>query len=74
MSSLGFPPRSKDGGIEAPMSLRGLFGNDDDDEEEGNSGGFEQEYSEQAVQLCAETLIIRQYCWHMANANKGTND
>ena len=28
------------------------------------------EYSEQTVQLCDESLVIRQYCWHMANANK----
>ena len=73
MSSFVPPPRAKDGGIEAPMSLGGLFADSDSDDEEerGEGGGFDQEYSEQTVQLCEVSLIIRQYCWHMANANKG---
>lgn len=60
--------RDKDGGIDAPVSLGGLFPDSDDEETEGT--GFVQEYSEQTVTLCDETLTIRQYCWHMANANK----
>jgi hypothetical protein len=68
--------RAKDGGIEAPMSLGGLFDDDDssqDGDEDGDEDkkGFQQEYSEQAVQLCEQEMVIRQYCWHMANANKG---
>jgi hypothetical protein len=68
--------RAKDGGIEAPMSLGGLFDDDDssqdgDEDEDEDKKGFQQEYSEQAVQLCEQEMVIRQYCWHMANANKG---
>lgn len=67
-----FKQRPKDGGIDAPMSLGGLFVDSSDDEQEGSEGtGFEQQYSEQSVQLGEESMIIRQYCWHMANANKG---
>lgn len=73
MSSFVPPSRAKDGGIEAPMSLGGLFidSDCDSDEDGGGGGGFDQEYSEQTVQLCEDSFIIRQYCWHMANANKG---
>ena len=54
------------------MSLGGLFADSSDEEQEGGGdSGFQQEYSEQMVQLCEQSLVIRQYCWHMANANKG---
>lgn len=69
MSSFAPPARAKDGGIEAPMSLGGLFADSSDSDEEG--APFDQQYSEQTVHLAEESLTIRQYCWHMANANKG---
>ena len=68
MASLEQRERAKDGGVVAPTSLGGLFAESDEEEE-----AFEQQYAEQAVVLCDETLMIRQYCWHMANANKGDN-
>ena len=51
--------------VEAPMSLGGLFADSDSDAEE-----FEQNYEEQEVTMIDTPLTIRQYSWHMANANK----
>jgi hypothetical protein len=68
--------RRKDGGVEAPLSLVGLFVGDSDEDEEGNSSAgageqqFEQIYDEQTLAICERSFIIRQYCWHQANANK----
>jgi methylase of polypeptide subunit release factors len=59
--------KAKDGGIDAPQSLSGLFQDDSDNE---NEKSFEQTYEEQSVQIASTSLIIRQYVWHMANANK----
>ena len=56
----------KDGGVEAPVSLRGLWNEGSEDEEEG----FTQEYEEQSLQLADTILIVRQYSYHEANANK----
>ena len=58
----------KDGGVEAPISLGGLFTGADSDED--SNDGFRLEYSTQAISLCDISLQIRQYSWHMANANK----
>jgi hypothetical protein len=60
--------RRKDGGVEAPVSLLGLFKDDDGDDEEATT--FEQIYDEQQLQVADLMLTIRQYCWHAANANK----
>jgi hypothetical protein len=65
--------RRKDGGVDAPVSLVGLFKDDDDDDDDVNSSSgrqFEQVYEEQSLTIADTTLIIRQYCWHAANANK----
>lgn len=71
--------KRKDGGVEAPLSLGGLFGpidmsdDDDDDKEEGkekNNEQFQQIYDEQILEIGCKELIIRQYCWHQVNANK----
>lgn len=51
--------------IEAPMSLGGLFADSDSEPE-----AFEQNYEEQVVNMIDTELTIRQYSWHMANANK----
>ena len=59
--------RKKDGGIDAPLSLTGLFGDDSGDDAEPH---FEQTFEEQSVHISSTPLIIRQYVWHMANANK----
>jgi hypothetical protein len=63
--------RRKDGGVEAPLSLAGLF-DESDDEGEGQRSNqqFEQVYDEQNLTICERSFIIRQYCWHQANANK----
>lgn len=63
MSAFSPFPRRKDGGVEAPVSLLGLFNEGSDDD----SGGFVQEYEEQSLQLLETSLIIRQYSWHEAN-------
>lgn len=70
--------RRKDGGVEAPISLLGFFNEDDDDDNENNeennkeenNNNFEQIFDEQNLEICSKLFIIRQYCWHMANANK----
>lgn len=54
--------RRKDGGVEAPVSLLGLF---DEGSEEGT--GFVQEYEEQSLQLVEATIVVRQFSWHEAN-------
>jgi hypothetical protein len=64
------PHQKKHIDIDAPVSLGGLFTCDDDsDPEEGQA--FEQNFEEQDIMIGDITLIIRQYSWHMANANKG---
>ena len=63
------PSRRKDGGVEAPVSLLGLFNEGSDDD----GGGFVQEYEEQSLQLLETTLIIRQYSWHEANGKVSLN-
>ena len=64
MSGFQQPPsRRKDGGVEAPVSLLGLFNDGSDDDGEG----FVQEYEEQSLQMLETTLVIRQYSWHVAN-------
>ena len=47
------------------MSLGGLFADSDSETE-----AFEQHYEEQVVNMIDTELTIRQYSWHMANANK----
>lgn len=59
--------RRKDGGVEAPVSLVGLFKDEEDNEE---TSAFEQIYDDQLLQIADLMLTIRQYCWHAANANK----
>ena len=54
--------RRKDGGVEAPVSLLGLF---NEGSEEGT--GFVQEYEEQSLQLVEATIVVRQFSWHEAN-------
>ena len=62
--------KRKDGGVEQIVSLSGLF-HDSEDEEDGVGGGqFDQSYEEQVLTIAEMQIIIRQYSWHMANANK----
>ena len=58
----------KDGGVEAPVSLGGLFPDEEDDGILNDE--FDQNYEEQELQLSGKQLIIQQYAWHKANANK----
>jgi len=51
--------------ITAPQSLGSFFADSSDEEQE-----FEQLYEEQNISICGKDLIIRQFCWHKANANK----
>jgi hypothetical protein len=53
--------------IEAPVSLGGLFNDDSDDETDNN---FEMNYEVQRMTINNIPIDIRQYSWHMANANK----
>lgn len=66
--------KKKDGGVEAPISLFDFFNNKEENlnkNEENNENQFEQIYDEQRIEIFGERVfIIRQYCWHMANANK----
>ena len=57
----------KDGGVEAPIGLGGLFstGNDGDDDET-----FENQYELQTLTICDTKIQVRQYSWHEANANQ----
>lgn len=58
----------KDHGVEAPVSLMGLFGGDSDGEEGADS--FENLEEIQEIDLAGTTLAIRQCAWHQTNANK----
>lgn len=61
----------KDGGVEAPISLNGLFFQaDDSDNEEGDDGGFDNSYENQELTVDGMVLTIRQNAWHQTNANK----
>jgi hypothetical protein len=64
--------RRKDGGVEAPISLKGLFNRDSDSESETNMDGdiFKNEGENQILTIGDKNLTIRQTCWHQANANK----
>lgn len=56
----------KNGGVEAPICLVGLF----DDESDGTDAIFTEVYDEQKLKLADIELTIRQFSWHEANANK----
>ena len=57
----------KDGGVDAPVSLCGLFGTDESDDD----SQFEQVFAvQEGLKIGDVTLNIRQTAWHMANANK----
>ena len=62
--------QKKHADIGAPVSLGGLFC-DDDSGEDAPVEEFDQVYDEQEVTISLCPLVIRQYAWHMANANKG---
>jgi predicted nicotinamide N-methyase len=51
--------------ITAPQSLGSFFADSSDEEQE-----FEQLYEEQNIKIGSQDLVIRQFCWHQANANK----
>jgi hypothetical protein len=60
----------KDGGVEAPFTLKGLFGTSSDD-------GSESDYEEtlnmvenQNLQIGDLNVLIRQTAFHPTNANK----
>ena len=63
----------KNGGVEPPVSLGGLFGTESD--EEGEEGGHESNSfvnrgEIQTLMLGDFPLQIRQFSWHQANANQ----
>lgn len=51
--------------ISAPQSLGSLFAEESDSDQE-----FEQVFEEQTISICGKDIVIRQFCWHQANANK----
>ncbi len=53
--------------IEAPVSLGGLF---PDSDEESDNTKFEQTFDVQSITIVDKKFDVRQYSWHMANANK----
>lgn len=61
--------KRKDHGVEAPVSLMGLFaGEGASDDECGES--FVNEEEIQQIQLAGMSLSIKQCAWHQTNANK----
>ncbi len=60
----------KDGGVEAPISLNGLFFNPDDSDNESNDNEFDNSYENQLLLIDGTSLSIRQNAWHKTNANK----
>jgi hypothetical protein len=62
--------QKKDGGVEAPVSLGGLFFNPDDSDNDEETNEFDNSYENQQLQVDGMTLCIRQNSWHQTNANK----
>ena len=61
--------RKKDGGVEAPISLNGLFFNPDEDDEEEDDV-YRNIFETQTLHIGHMDLKIRQSSWHKTNANK----
>jgi hypothetical protein len=67
--------QSKNGGVEPPISLGGLFFNpDDSDNEQETSVQADQQFltdaENQMLKIGRLSLNIRQFSWHQANANQ----
>lgn len=60
----------KDGGVQAPIGLGGMFHIPDSDDEDGQPEEFENTYEVQELDLGDLTIKVRQYSWHEANANQ----
>ena len=60
----------KDGGVEAPISLNGLFFNPDDSDNETDEPTFDNSYENQKLTIGGLSLEIFQNSWHQTNANK----
>jgi hypothetical protein len=54
----------KDHGVEAPISLAGLFFDRGEDEE------FDNCDDTQTMNIASECIVVRQHAWHQSNANK----
>lgn len=62
----------KDGGVQAPIDLGGLFGGSDDENDGSDvkDGSFENTSELQTLVVGDRNISVRQYSWHEANANQ----
>ena len=63
----------KHGGVDAPISLGGLFADSDDDDEDGDgftSNAFEQISEIQTLEIAGMSFEVEQLAYHSHNANK----
>lgn len=60
----------KDGGVEPPIDLGGLFPDSDDEKGDCEDDEFVSRGETQLLTIGALQLQIRQFSWHQANANQ----
>lgn len=61
----------KDGGVEPPIDLGGLFPDSDDEKDAtGEDDEFVSRGETQLLAIGSRQLQIRQFSWHQANANQ----
>lgn len=60
----------KHGGVDAPMSLGGLFAESDEEDDGFTQNAFEQISEIQALTIAGITFEVEQLAYHSHNANK----